>query len=878
MNDVDGAAIRWLDSIRASGDFSVSFPLVPNDPHDAQIVAAVSYVASSFARELRGFATLIEEASGAVDRNERQLAAARVASDRYQALVTKAAELFSEMEAASAKAAEQTRELELDARSAETASHSASAQLHAEGESGGTAGLVAAIGTVEVASKTLRTTSQALVSFVGGVARIARQAALLSTNARIEAAHLGQDGRGFAIVANEVRSLAESTKEAVIDIGAIARGLVDSTQRAAGSTSRALEASRSLEAAEAQITTIVSAIEGRVAEFVQPVADIAAIAEQQQRALPLLLERFSSVTECAQAVATSAREASELDLMTTFKRAQSRLHAYRLSARDPAQPQVTDELAKAIVEVAVGRTHALSGHTEPLAQSVELFAMTFAEVERSTLAAVIEAAVAIGRNSFLWRGIASRIGELKEALDLSRGTLVESREAARALVDAAATMRDFSNHLRDQTAAAISTLGLSVQSLDRVREQVNLVTGVVGEMSKALERASTILSVVDEISAETNLLALNAAIEAAHAGKAGLGFSVIAGEIRKLADSTHIATSQVSETMAFIGSAGEDIRNGTENSSSLTQRVEDRARAAESAVRELIARMNEALDRSLELGGVAQQEMRSYDGLIGELNAALETIDQNVAAATDVRRLELAEVGAQAFSICANRNLEIFAETLRGMAFTMSTEMDAVFNSALASGKITTTDLRDTAYERITGARVADLSRLFDVSKVPPQGFDPPKFSTRYDRFVEEGINALIDRYVPLHPAVKAMFAVDLNGYCFGHYRECRQDWTGNHVTDLNNNRIKRFFEDALSLRCSRVGLGAAARELPGRTSYQAFEAAGCVLRRQPGPRPWAIYTYARDTGLVYNDLSLGLFANDMRVGTIRIIYDPDVL
>ena len=45
-----------------------------------------------------------------------------------------------------------------------------------------------------------------------------------------------------------------------------------------------------------------------------------------------------------------------------------------------------------------------------------------------------------------------------------------------------------------------------------------------------------------------------------------------------------------------------------------------------------------------------------------------------------------------------------------------------------------------------------------------------------------------------------------------------------------------------------------------------------------PQTRPYAIFTYARDTGVVYNDLSVGLFAQSRRVGTIRVIYDADVV
>jgi hypothetical protein len=80
-----------------------------------------------------------------------------------------------------------------------------------------------------------------------------------------------------------------------------------------------------------------------------------------------------------------------------------------------------------------------------------------------------------------------------------------------------------------------------------------------------------------------------------------------------------------------------------------------------------------------------------------------------------------------------------------------------------------------------------------------------------------------------------------------------------------------------LSLRCARVGLGGAAEQLPPRTPYARFRERGGTLVRA-GLRPWAIYTYARDTGVVYNDLCLALFCHDRRVGTIRIIYDADAV
>ncbi len=870
----------WLGAIAANRDFTLAPSFAPIDARDEALVAAVVLLVERCAAELRRFRATVDDAGGAIARNTEQLAHARASAERYQALVAAAREQLEAMGQASQRAAAHTLGLQESARLAEEATATAGGLVVGSAESG-TEALVESTAAVDAASRRLRTTSGGLVSFVSGVQRISRQAALLSTNARIEAAHLGQTGAGFAIVAGEVRTLAESTKQAVQDVGAIAAQLASATQRAAASTALAHRAARELASAEGHIAESVGEIERVVGGFVEPVSGIAAIAEEQQAALPDLREQFDLVTGTADAVARAAHEAAQVEVAALFERVRAIFAGIRLRdetavTMEPARGR--DVLADALVAAAHGDDEALRACSGSLAHAANAFVDVVIATEREILTQVIRAAVAVARNSFLWRSIAASVNDLRAVLESTRSALTESRKAASALVESSQSIQAFVDALRGQSDAVVAALGDAVASLERVRSNVALVADVVADMSEALDRASSILSLVDEISAETNLLALNAAIEAAHAGEAGLGFSVIAGEIRKLADSTHVATGAVAETIDQVGAAGEAIRMGTASSTELAQRVESRARGAETAVRDLVLRMNDAVERSVSLADLAHHEMRAYDGLIGEVDTALAAIDANVAAATDVRRLELAEVGAHAFAIAGERSLGIFAERMRAWGFELAAEMDAVFDAAIDRGTISLGDCRDTAYEPIEGARIADLGRLFDVSRVPPHGFDPPKYATRYDRAIEAGINAIIDRWVPIDPAIKAMFAVDLNGFCFGHYRECRQAWTGDYATDLSNNRIKRFFEDALSLRCSRVGLGESAKSLPPRSPYEAFERAGAQLLRPSGTRPWAIYTYARDTGIVYNDCSLALFAENERVGTIRIIYDADVV
>ncbi len=78
------------------------------------------------------------------------------------------------------------------------------------------------------------------------------------------------------------------------------------------------------------------------------------------------------------------------------------------------------------------------------------------------------------------------------------------------------------------------------------------------------ETYSLVLS-IDDISETINLVALNASIEASHAGSFGKGFSVIAGEIRKLSEATRNNSAQISSFLANIGSGIENFANANED-------------------------------------------------------------------------------------------------------------------------------------------------------------------------------------------------------------------------------------------------------------------------------------------------------------------------
>jgi methyl-accepting chemotaxis protein len=238
-------------------------------------------------------------------------------------------------------------------------------------------------------------------------------------------------------------------------------------------------------------------------------------------------------------------------------------------------------------------------------------------------------------------------------------------------------------------------------------------------------------------------------------------------------------------------------------------------------------------------------------------------------------------LGSRSHAIAARRSIGTAAERLRALGVGYAAQIEGAIQEAIASKKLTRDALLHSDYVPITGARIKTLAHLFDVSLVPPTGFSPEKYSTRWDSVIEEQIIDILEQaYEELLPYGIATIVVgDLNSFVYAYPRRQIGDWTGDPALDVPGNRIKRLFEDPASLKYARHGLGPAAEALPMRAPYQAFIEAGCTLNLPAdGHRAWESWVYARDTGVACNEIIVGLYVRGKRHGNVRIIYDANVI
>lgn len=171
------------------------------------------------------------------------------------------------------------------------------------------------------------------------------------------------------------------------------------------------------------------------------------------------------------------------------------------------------------------------------------------------------------------------------AQSLSQG----ASEQAASVEETSASVEQMGASINQNSENARVTDGIAAESSVAAEEGGGAVTETVQAMKDIAEK----ISIIEDIAYQTNMLALNAAIEAARAGEHGKGFAVVAAEVRKLAERSQVAASEISDL------TGDSVKVAEKAGSLLEKMVPDIGRTAE-LVQEIAAASEE------QAGGVGQ--------------------------------------------------------------------------------------------------------------------------------------------------------------------------------------------------------------------------------------------------------------------------------
>ncbi len=198
---------------------------------------------------------------------------------------------------------------------------------------------------------------------------------------------------------------------------------------------------------------------------------------------------------------------------------------------------------------------------------------------------------------------------------------IDTTEQTSSVVEISDAIQSIADGVNETAHSAVDAVGMSRESAIHVEESSRCMKEFAVAMQEIDEKSkqiSTIIQTIDSIAFQTNILALNAAVEAARAGEAGKGFSVVADEVRMLAQKSAAAAQ---DTAGLI----EGTTAAIERSLELAHRAEDiLEKVAESTVKteEKISEISEACNREAESTEQITQNIMQISNVV-QANSAL---------------------------------------------------------------------------------------------------------------------------------------------------------------------------------------------------------------------------------------------------------------
>ena len=268
------------------------------------------------------------------------------------------------------------------------------------------------------------------------------------------------------------------------------------------------------------------------------------------------------------------------------------------------------------------------------AASVDEVARTMNELSSS----IEETSSAITEMSAAIRSIAENVDMLSAAAD----------DTASSVVEVSASVRQVEDHAKESTALAeavsadaqrigMRSIEKTMDGMQRIEEETRRSAEVINRLGTRAGNIGGILTVIEEVTDQTSLLALNAAILAAQAGEHGKGFSVVAAEIRDLANRTASSTQEIG---TLIQSVQEETREAVEVMQKNVVLAEEGTRLVQetgNAFRKITERADQARAMSHSISRAAGEQSTGMK----QVTAAVDQINQmahQIARATAEQR------------------------------------------------------------------------------------------------------------------------------------------------------------------------------------------------------------------------------------------------
>lgn len=249
--------------------------------------------------------------------------------------------------------------------------------------------------------------------------------------------------------------------------------------------------------------------------------------------------------------------------------------------------------------------------------------------------------------------------ETASAVTQTTTTVEEVRQTAHLASQKAKTVSETAQRVVEVSQNGKSATDETLEGMTRIRTQMESIAESMVRLSEQSQAIGQIVNTVEDIAAQSNLLAVNASIEAAKAGEHGRGFTVVAQEVRSLAEQSKQATAQVRGILNDIQKATSSAVMATEQGGKVVEYGVKQSSQAGQSIQALATSIAEAAQAAAQIAASSQQQLVGVDQVASAMESIRQASQQNVESAHQLEKSarDLKELGTGLRNLMAQYKL-----------------------------------------------------------------------------------------------------------------------------------------------------------------------------------------------------------------------------
>ena len=232
--------------------------------------------------------------------------------------------------------------------------------------------------------------------------------------------------------------------------------------------------------------------------------------------------------------------------------------------------------------------------------------------------------------------VATSTQETATSISEIAATVEELKQSSKMSASHAHNVTESASRTREVADEGKTAVESAINGMNQIREQVQVVAESIMKLGEQSQTISDIVATVNDLAEQSNLLGVNASIEAVKAGEAGKGFSVVAQEIKALAEQSKQATAQVRTILSDIQRAIGRTTMLAEQASKVVDAGAKQAQTSGLAIRALNDSVLQSTDMAMQIAASSQQQLVAMEQVVTAIGNIRQASQDNVAGSKKV--------------------------------------------------------------------------------------------------------------------------------------------------------------------------------------------------------------------------------------------------